>query len=77
MYPEEICALYWRECEGLCKATNKKYYPKAVSILKEIKTICDKSHMEAEWQAKFAAFTEWHRRKKCLMELMAREKGLA
>ena len=68
---------YWRECEDLCALINKKYYPAAVSVLKEIKAICDKSHMEAEWQAKLAAFTERHRRKKCLMELMTGEKVLA
>lgn len=75
LYPEEVCALYWRECEDLCALINKKYYPTAVSVLKEIKAICDKNHMEAEWQAKLAAFTERHRRKKCLMELMAGEKA--
>ena len=74
---DKLISLYWRECEDLCALINKKYYPTAVSVLKEIKAICDKSHMEAEWQAKLAAFTERHRRKKCLMELMTGEKGLA
>ena len=75
-YPEEVCTLYWRECESLCALTNKKYYPGAVSVLKEIKKICGKSHMEADWQAKYDAFTERHRRKKCLMELIGKEKSL-
>ena len=76
-YPQEVCGLYWRECEGLCATVKQGYYPQAVSILKEIRRICIKYHMEAAWQTEFALFTERHRRKRTLMGLIAAEKGLA
>ncbi len=76
-YPEEVCRLYWRECEGLCTMTNKKYYAQAVSILKEIRRICSRSHLETAWQTAYASFLERHKRKRNLMGLIAGEKGLA
>ena len=76
-YPQEVCGLYWRECEGLCATVKQGYYPQAVSILKEIRRICIKYHMEAAWRTEFALFTERHRRKRTLMGLIAVEKGLA
>ena len=57
--------------------TNIKYYPQVVSILKEIRKICHRIHREAAWQTEYAAFTEKHRRKRRLMELIGAEKMLA
>lgn len=75
-YPQEVRSLYWRECEDLCATVKQGYYPQAVSILKEIRRICIKSHTETAWQAEFASFTERHRRKRTLMGLIAAEKEL-
>jgi len=75
-YPQEVCSLYWQECDGLCATVKQGYYPHAVSILKEIRRICIKSHTEAAWQAEFASFTERHKRKRTLMRLIAAEKEL-
>ena len=75
-FPKEICTLYWNECESLCDTADKKYYPQAVSVLKEICSICRKSEMETEWQTEFDSFLERHRRKKILINLIAQEKTL-
>lgn len=66
-YPVDIINIYWSECERLCVVSNKKNYMRAASILKEIKTICNKKNLQAEWETRFSAFKEKHKRKSLLM----------
>lgn len=75
-YPLEICERYWKECESLCYQSNKKNYMRAVSILKEIKTIMIKHQFSDKWNIKYAEFLERHRRKTLLMGYLKSEKML-
>ena len=77
IYPKEICAMYWEECELLCAFSNQKNYMAAVRILHEIKALCHDHGMEQDWENDYAAFLERHSRKRILMDVLAKEKDLA
>lgn len=76
-YPQEVCSLYWRECDALCAEGKNSSYAQAVSVLREIKKSCTRNHIEAIWHKEYTAFAERHRRKRNLMGLIVGEKGLA
>lgn len=75
-FPEEVCEIYWNECEGLCRESNKKNYQRAVSVLREIRGICKAKKLLEPWNARFGQFMERHRKKKLLMGYIEAAKSL-
>ncbi|MBO6209974.1 MAG: hypothetical protein J6N99_04720 [Schwartzia sp.] len=75
-FPEEVCEIYWNECEGLCRESNKKNYQCAVSVLKEIRAICKAKKLLDSWNARFGQFMERHKKKKLLMGYINEIKSL-
>lgn len=73
-YPVEIVELYWKEAAHWVGLGKEKNYAHAVGVLIEIKKIMDKNKWPAEWDARYAAFREEHRRKRLLMEQLERLK---
>ena len=75
-YPEEIAEMYWKECGGLCLSSNKSNYAHAVVILKELRELCAHYDLEEEWNRRFHAFLEEHRRKRLLMQYIQLQSDL-
>lgn len=75
-YPKEICDQYWKECEMLCRQSNKNNYMSAVHILTEIKSISRKNKLMDLWEKEYTAFLERHKKKTLLMGYIEREKKL-
>ncbi len=70
IYPREVVDMYWKEVAcyvGLGKAEN---YNHAVVVLKEIKKIIKKNKWTDEWNDKYKAFLEEHKRKKLLLKAL-------
>ena len=71
-YPDEIVQIYWREVEGLLRASNSKNYETAVSFLRKIKALMKKNKKQAEWEEKFSELKETHKRKRSFMALVSK-----
>lgn len=66
-YPREIVDMYWKEAAFYVSLGKEKNYDHAVGVLKEIRTIMKKNKWIDEWNDRYKAFLEEHRRKKLLL----------
>lgn len=69
-YPREVVDMYWKEAALYVSRGKENNYRHAVSVLKEIRTIMKRNKWTEEWNARYRAFLEEHRRKKLLLKAL-------
>lgn len=69
-YPREIVEMYWKETAFYVSLGKEHNYSHAVSLLKEICQIMKKNNWTEEWNIRYKAFLEEHKRKKLLLRLL-------
>lgn len=69
-YPREIIEMYWNEVSVYVGMGKEKNYNHAVSVLKDIRRIMKKNKWSEEWEARYKAFLEEHKRKKLLLKAL-------
>lgn len=76
LYPRDIVELYWDEAEKYTKLGKEENYRCAVGNLVDIRKIMKENHWDEEWQKRYKNFREKHKRKRILMGLLEKQKGL-
>lgn len=69
-HPREIVEMYWEEAAFYVGLGKEKNYTHAAHVLKEIQKIMKQSSWEEEWDARYRAFLEEHKRKKLLLRVL-------
>lgn len=76
LYPRDIVELCWDEAEKYTKLGKEENYRCAVGNLVDIRKIMKENHWDEEWQKRYKNFREKHKRKRILMGLLEKQKGL-
>lgn len=69
-HPREIVDMYWKEAAFYVGLGKKQNYNRAVSVLKDIRTIMKKNKWTEEWSSRYNSFLMEHRRKKLLLKAL-------
>lgn len=69
-YPREVVDMYWKEAALYVSLGKENNYRHAVGVLKEIRTIMKRNKWTEEWNTRYRAFLEEHRRKKLLLKAL-------
>lgn len=69
-YPREVVDMYWKENAFYVSLGKEKNYAHAVGVLREIRTIMKRNKWTDEWNVRYKAFLDEHRRKKLLLKVL-------
>ena len=69
-YPRKIIEMYWKEVSLYVGLGKEKNYQHAVTVLKEIHKIMKKNQWSEEWETRYNAFLNEHKRKKLLLKAL-------
>ncbi len=69
-YPRKIIEMYWKEVSLYVGLGKEKNYQHAVTVLEEIRKIMKKNQWSEEWEIRYNAFLNEHKRKKLLLKVL-------